>query len=174
MMKNQTRWSPNDLRRGSSTGTRVSTGRFAPGAPRGGFADPVYQSVKNVARHFGYDPEGYFKQRLFGQSRGDVQWRYDLAQKIYGRPLHRSKKSDALPFLPRFPKKKYAPFSGTKFQKSDKSRPSFSGSGYQHCVWNQRRGRFSCSRPNKSYRSRSSYRKSYKIYRSPICRSELS
>ncbi len=95
-----------DQRAGSSTGTRVSTGRFGPASPKGGFASSTYDALKAVGEYYDYNPEAYYKQRLFGTSRDDVQWRYDLGHHLLGRPSWKNR-IEIQKLFPTFGKKVY-------------------------------------------------------------------
>ncbi len=151
-------------RGGGSTGTRVSTGQFGPASPKGGFFEPIYQGAKEIGRYYGYDPEGYYQQRLKGTRRPDIQWRYDLAHYLYGRPTFKSRKSDALPFLPRFPKKKYATPSRKFIQEGYRDSPSKFRSRFRGKRSNYR-PRFHNDGSDWRYRWKRSNWKNRKVYR---------
>ncbi len=151
-------------RQGTSTGTRVSSGRFSPYSPKGGFADPIYQGGRYIAKeYFDYDPLEYYEQRLFGDSPDDVTWRYDLNKHIIGRDYHQ--KGNYVPsWLPRFPKKGYeSPYTELqessqygigKFQRRVSTRTSskWKRPKYQQADICNRRG-CACRQYNKIYRS---------------------
>ncbi len=113
---------PYEGRRQSSTGTRVSGGRFSPYSPKGGFADPVFQGVREAGRrYFNYDPIDYYEKRLFDTDPDSVRWRYDLNKHLIGRDYHKSGRY-VPSWLPRFPKKKYTSPSEAYLQKGTKFR----------------------------------------------------
>ncbi len=140
-------------RGGSSTGTRVSTGSYSPSRPAGGFVEPVYQGAKQaIDYYYGYNPEKYYQNRL-----RDPKFRYDLEHYLLGRPTHKSRKTDALPFIPRFPKKKFPKSPSQKFQKSSKyiARKLYRRSNYNSIYY---RKRFPYKWSDFKYRRKRSYR----------------
>ncbi len=143
-----------DRRTGGSTGTRISTGRFSPSSPKGGFGDPVYQTAKNIGQYFGYDPEGYYKQRLFGSSRADKQWRYDLAHHLLGRPTWKNRVW-LQEIFPTFGKKKWPETLRKDLQKGNQRGTSklhsrfperlIRGRNRRNCYWSNYSHRWECS-----------------------------
>ncbi len=131
--------SPRDQRSGSSAGARVSSGRFSPTSPKGGFGSSIYDASKAIGRYYGYDPESYYKQRLFGNTPADVRWRYELNKHLIGRDYHK-KRNVSFTWQPRFPKKKYVEPYDSYLQKSSKFR------GSKLRSWTKGRGTCSCKR----------------------------
>ena len=133
-----------------STGTRVSTGRFSPASPKGGFATDIIETARYIDERYGYRAERYYRQRLLGETRSDRKWREDLNQYLLGRKKYKSRSTDAFPWLPRFPKKKWASPSYTKLQESYKPRSSKQGRNGRYSVRSKYRSRFHRCRPNRA------------------------
>ena len=112
----------NNQRSSGSTGARISTGKFSPSSPKGGFGSSLYEAIRAIDDTYGYRSESYYRQRLFGNKASDIRWRYDLNKKIIGRPDYQSRVS--FPWLPRFPKKKWTKTTGKDFQENSKVRTS--------------------------------------------------
>ncbi len=124
MMKefqSMTLWTPKRTRGGASTGTRITTSRIQYTNPKAGFASPIVEGVQEVGRYyFNYDPEAYYKQRLFGDNPSDFRWRYDLNKRLIGRPDYKPR---ALPsWVPSYGKKKFPKKRYPKFQEGNKYR----------------------------------------------------
>ncbi len=167
MRSKTSRWvTASDYRAGSSTGARISTGRFGPTSPKGGFGSSVYDASKAIGRYYGYDPESYYRERFFGQSSDSSRWRYDLNKHLIGRDYHKTGRY-VPSWLPRFPKKKWS----TKTIRSDLQEGTEFQRG-QFRYWSKKRDfssrkRFYSTRPNICDRCRCSNRKSYKVRRGP-------
>ncbi len=160
-MRNQnlsmTWYQKNKARSSASTGARISTGKFSPTSPKGGFGTNVYEGVRYLDERYGSGYERYYRQRLFGKNPDDYRWRYDVNKRLIGRPDYKGRVS--FPWLPRWQKKKYQT-SYSKFQKSSVfRRRKFQSRFYKRS--NSCRSRFNRCWTDRSYRYSSSYRKYY-------------
>ncbi len=139
----------------SSTGARISAGRFQPSSPKGGYLGNIYEGARYLDERYGYRTESYYKKRLFGDKKADIDWRYDLNKRLIGRPDYKSRAS--FPWLPRFPKKQYTSQYGKVGQVYSKRGSSF-GSGRSNRSDDSKRYRFRNYRTIRSYRFRCTHR----------------
>ncbi len=168
LFQSMTYWTPPQKQRSqASTGARISTSKFSPASPKGGFGSNVYEGARYLDETYGRRTESYYRQRLFGNNADDFRWRYDLNKHLIGRDYHKSGNA-SFPWLPRFPKQKYTSPSPKFLQESTKVRPSEFRSGFQQYVSNPR-FRWNNSKTNIKYRRTGTNRCRCKVYRSTVC-----
>ncbi len=146
-------------RSSASTGARISTGKFSPQHPKGGFGANIYEALRYLDENYGSRTESYYKQRLLGNTPDDFRWRYDLNNHLLRRE-HEHKSKYVPSWLPRYPKKKFITGYRKKLQKGTKLRGSeFHGRGAyrdsdkwcrQHCAWSD--NCYRCKSANWKYR----------------------
>ncbi len=166
-----TLWTKDNQRSSASTGARISPGKFSPTSPKGGFVSSIYEGARYYDANYGYNAEGYYRKRLFGNEPDDVRWRYDFNKRLIGRPDYKSRAT--FPWQPRYPKQKYST-SYSELQKGNKRGPGFGSSSYKQSSTNRRGEGFCSSRSNQRNRCRCPNWVYYKIHRYPYRSNEYS
>ncbi len=155
-------YAPSRFKPGASTGARISSSGYRITSPRGGFYQSGYETARQVASWYGYDPEEFVKVQI---SKKYHHRNWDFYKKeILGRKHYNH--SATFPWLPRFRKKLYKT-NYNQFQEGHKSFTSKLRKRKLQYFLSPGKGQY-FKQTGKQYRRRCTCRCHTKVHRSPV------